>query len=521
MRRLLQCFTSGVVIAAFSVPLSAQDVADLLPFVPEDANSIAVIRARELKQTPRGRAENWAEQHESRFLAGDSNVPPWVQLLVRARYLQPGGGGSQWTAVLIPVPRAYSMSNLAAREESEVQSIGEYPVVYSPRHQGYFVQLSPATSSGMGILGGMAPASRQDAARWISDTEDAAGEVGISDYLVQAATNPDAHIVLALDTHHMLDPAMIAHRLNGSPALEGHDAEKEALAAAFAELRGVTLTIKVENAVHMSVQFDFDVELGSEAAYVKPVFLELINDLGAALDELETAEAFTFPQAVVLDTSISDETLRRILTLITTPSPTQAEPAVADVETPADPATPETTEPQIDERASKRYFESVNRNLDDLLRAYTRAENYNRTAHWHDNYADRIDNLSTRGVDPDLVKYAAWVSSALRALGTSLRGTAVDVAAIESTLVYNVQAYPVYTGAEMWWGVPRTIYGPYTYGRPYNVQVQSNLQQVREQQAQAVQASSPEREQIWQMINSERSETQKAMVDRYGADFAN
>jgi hypothetical protein len=525
MSRAIHIIACGAILALNSLSVSAQDVESLLPFIPEDANSIAVIRARELKESPRGRSENWAEQHETNFLAGASTVPPWVQVLVRASYMQPGAG-SQWTAVLVPVPRNYSMNDLATREESPAQAIGTHPVVYSPRYRGYFVQLAQATNDRMGVLGGIAPASRQDAARWIDEAVEAAGETKISEYLVAAATS-EAHVVLALDTRHMLDPAMIAHRLNGCVALEGHDAEKEALANAFSNLHGVTLSIDVENAVHMALKFDFDVDLGEEAQYVKPVFVELLNDLGAALDELETAEPYIYQRSVSMESPLSDESLRRILSLITTPRPSSAEETMmADTETPADTDPPtdttppaEATDDTVDPRISRRYWDNVNRNIDDLLRAYQRATNYERTAQWHENFANRIDQLSTRRVDPDLVKYAGWISSALRSLGTSLRGTAVDVGALEQTIVYNWQAYPVYSGAELWWGVPQTIYGPYTYGRQYNVQVQSNLQQVREQQAAAVQATAPEREQIWKMINAERSETQKAMVERYGTQF--
>ncbi len=526
MRRKLLSLVSCVLCVATTVSATAQDVGELLPFVPEDANTIAVVRARQLKESARGRAEDWSEQHEARFLAGDSTIPPWVQLLMRASYVQPGGGGREWTAVLLPVPANYSMADLATHEQSELQTIGTHDLVLSQRHGGYFVELTDPMIESTRVLGGLAPASRQDAARWIDETEAAAGAVGVSDYLVQAASDESVQVVLAIDTHHMLDPAMIAHRLDGCVALQGHDEEKAALAQAFTELRGVTLSISVDNAVYMAVRLDFDVELGDEAQFVKPVFLELLNDMGAVLDELETVEPFIYAQSVSLETPLSDESLRRVLSLITAPSaPSVEETTVAATtaatDTPTGDTPPTETEPEIDMHASRRYLDAVNRNLDDLSRAYQRANNYERTAHWHDNYAERIDRISTRGVDPDLVKYANWVSSALRALGTSLRGTAVDVGALENTIYYHEQYFPVYSGAQLWWGVPRTVYGAYTYGQPMNVQVQTNLQEVREQQAAAVQASSPEREQIWQMINEERSETQKAMIDRYGTTFDN
>jgi hypothetical protein len=207
--------------------------------------------------------------------------------------------------------------------------------------------------------------------------------------------------------------------------------------------------------------------------------------------------------------------------LITTPPPPSAPGRQAP--TPTAP-TPTLAVAQPEAVASRRYFNNVNRILDDLDRARARSSNYSRTAQWHFNFADKIDRLPTTGVDPDLLKYGSDVSAKLRAIGASLRGTAVQVNALNNTVVYNVEQTPVWqSGVDWWWGGARTAWGPYNYGMPQQVQtnVTSNLQEVRQRQAEIVQASEPERNQIWQMINDERNAVQREMIGRFGAEFQN
>jgi hypothetical protein len=162
----------------------------------------------------------------------------------------------------------------------------------------------------------------------------------------------------------------------------------------------------------------------------------------------------------------------------------------------------------------------VNRNIDDLEKARGRASNYARTAQWHTNFADRIDRLPTAGVDPALVKYASDISGRLRALAASLRGTAVQVNALDRSVVYNVEQHQVYqNGFDWWWGGARTAYGPYTYGQPVETTVTSNLEEVRGKQAEVVQASEPDRTQVWNLILEDRAQLEREMVGKFGADF--
>ncbi len=500
-----------VVFLAGSAIAPAQDVSDLLPLVPRDANALAVFRVHALTGSPRGQKEGWAARHESQHLDGAVTIPPWVEVLVRASFVRPGTRGGDWTTVLTPLPAGYEMTQLAQREGTEVQEIAGHAAVLSERHSGYFVEFKGDGGSAPRVLGGMAPASRQDAARWIAETGRATGAEGVSPYLVEAVQDATPQLVLALDMRDMLDPVHIRNRLDAAEALKGQGAPRSALIIAFQTLRGVRFSMRVQDTTTAEVRFDFGRRIGDEGKFVKPLFIEFLNDAGAALDELESSEVKVDGQTVTLRMPLSDESLRRVLSLITAPPPPHSPGRAAQ-------ATPAPPQPASgpDAIASRRYFQAVSRNVDDLARAYSRGQSYARTAQWHENFAQRIDHLPTAGVDPALVEYGRRISSQLRALGASLRGTAVKVNALDRSVFYNTEFVPA-NGFEWWWGGARTAWGPVV--QPQNVVVTSNLQEVRAKQAEVSAAAAPEREQIWQMINDERDAIERQMIGKFGEQF--
>jgi len=511
MRKWTALACSAVCALLLSSAVIADDSA-VLKYVPSDANTLAVLRVKELIQSPRGQREGWAEQHETEFLQGAATIPPWATEFIRASYVRPGTRGGDWTVVLLPLPQGYEISQLAKREGTEVQEIGNLPAVASNRYGGYFVEFGGAGESK--ILGGIVPASRQDAARWVREVG-GAGSAPISDYLSAAAADMSSQIVLAIDLRDMLDPIMIRNRIDQSTVVAQAATGKAALKVDFQSLQGVRFSIHTADETTAELRLDFGRNIGDEGQQIKALVNEFFNDAGAALDELEQAQTKVSGKSVTLTMPLSDESLRRVLSMITTPTP----PTAAGRQVPVAP-TPTPDESTPDLVASRRYFNAVNRNIDDLEKARGRASSYARTAQWHTNFADRIDRLPTAGVDPALVTYASDISARLRALAASLRGTAVQVNALDRSVVYNVEQHPVYrNGFEWWWGGAYTAYGPYTYGQPVETTVTSNLEEVRGKQAEVVQATEPDRTQIWNIILEDRAQLQREMVGKFGADF--
>lgn len=489
----------------------SQSVENLLQFVPEDANTIAILRIDELKNSPRGQQEDWAAKHEVEFLSGSMTLPPWVKVFVRASHGQIGTRQRDWTVAVLPLPDDYAMTTLAEKEQSEIQEIAEHQAVFAPRLGGYFVELEKTAPR---VLGVIAPAGRQQVSRWISESR-----AGPSEYLRTAAEDTDAQIIIAIDMQDMLEPALVRYRLNGSAVLQGQPQATTSLTISFQTLRGVQLKVHVAEEATAEISLEFGRSLGDEAKFIKPLLIELLGDAGAAIDELDDATVSVRGRTVTMQMPLSDESMRRILSLVTTPPP--ASSAESAAETPPQPMPEPETGSRIDLAASRRYFRAVNGNIDDLQRAFGRAQSYGRTAQWHVNFAERIAHLPTAGVHPRLLEYGVSVRQRLLALGASLRGTAMEIDALNNSIVYNVNVQPVYqTGFDWWWGGAYTAWGPYNYGRPMSVDVTSNLQDVRAQQAQAVQATAPDRDQLWQIIIAERAAVEREMLEVFGPDFS-
>lgn len=510
MFRMLGCAIAVLSLTTLT-PAYGDPVGELLRYVPREANSIAVLRMQELVNSPRGRQEDWAEKHAAEYLNGAVTVPPWVGLLVRASHLRLGVPGGDWTVALVPLPREFNISQLAEREGTDVQEIGGHAAVFLPARNGYFVEMQDSQRQHR-VLAGKMPATRQQVARWVNAFQ--SEQPGpLSAYLTGAAQEESPQIILAIDLHEMLDPVQIRYRLAGAEILQDRAQARTALTIDFQTLRGIRLAVHVRETAAAEIRMDFGRVIGEEGQYIKPLLVEFLSDAGAFLEELEEADVRVRGNSVTLQMPLSDESLRRILSLITTPPP----PTDPVPETPPTTPAPEQPRTRVDMAASLRYFRAVNRNIDDLQRAYGRAKTYPRTAQWHENFARRIDGLPTQGVDAALVDYGEQVSSYFRALAASLRGTGVKVDALDRSVVYEVHQRPVYrSGIEWWWGPAWSTTGPAVETR-----VKSNLQEVRAQQAEIVAAASNEREQIWELINTSRDETRRAMVMKYGEDFRN
>ncbi len=507
-----------VLVAQLTPVFADEDLeTDLLTLVPEEANTLTVFRVKDFIYSPRGIKEDWYTKHCEACLNGGMTLPTWVEVMVRSSFFSPGALGGEWTAIAVPLPDDIKIEQIAAKEQTEVQKISNHPVVFVPRRQGYFVEFLSKKSQRR-ILAGMVPATRQSVARWIRDVDRL--EVPIaSNYLLSAVRDKKPQIIMAVDLAEMLDPVQIRFHLSGHPGLAQDTSARLALISDLQSLKGVRMSITVTQEVTAEIRFDFGRSIGQEGEYIKELFIGFLNDKGAALDELQDAEVDISGNSVTLSMPFSDESLRRVLSLLTTVQPpTSPETRFSSPKKTSEP--PRTAEPgEIDVAKSLRYYKAVNHNIRDLERAYRRAKTYRQTAQWHDNFARRIEELPMTGVDPELLEYGRKISSLLRALAASLRGVGVKIDALNAQVRYDVRQTPLYTGAEMWWGVPYTAYGPYTYGRPMRTEVKTNLQEIRAKQAELIAKTEPEREKIWQMINDERLAIRQKMVAKYGKDF--
>lgn len=483
--------TSGV--SAQSVDLKAT-----LKYLPESVNSLAILKIQDLVNSPRGQQEEWAKKHQTQFLAGSVHIPPSVDFVMRAFEFHPEDTRYTRSFGVAAMQKPVPMSRLAAHEKAHVEMIGGHAAVHTDRNT-YFAELTP------GVVGGVSPGYRQDLARWLREIDSGTVRT-VSPYLQEVAANSaDSQLVLALDFKDLVDPKSWRERIKTSTALVDNPNAITTLSQLADALRGVALKIAVTDKTTATVVLDFNTVVSKTTKpFLKPVLIDLLGEAGAALEDLAEGEVDIHDKVATIKFGLSDAGLRQVMSLILMPTLSDAgNESIAGNQ----------DSPQPTAQASRNYYAATNQILDDLEALAKKGGNYNRSAVWHDNFAKKIDQLSIRNVDPDLLNYGMKVSSNLRALAVSLRGVPLEVNALNGSISYNVQ----YQQAG-YYSANNSIWGSVSY-QPAYVNVQSNQAEVRGQQAQAIAAGTKQREQIWQILGDDRQAIRVKMVEKYGREF--
>lgn len=494
---------ASVVVAGGLTGLAADSAVELSRYLPGESNAVSVVRVAEILNSPRAKAENWAETASERFLTGASRIPPWVDTLVIGALVRPELYQQVWSTAVLEMPKNTTMESIARSEESRVSRLGKLRSVRS-RRNSILVEFRPR------LLGVRSPGVRQEAARWAESA--AEGTSGtLSDFLQKAVARP-AHIIQAIDLNDASDLHGIRDYLEGSGLMPEDAVERVDLPPLLRSLRGVGLFVSIDELTTATVVMEFGEDTGKLGQSVAAVFRHVVDDMQMSLDELETATVTAQDKTVTLEMALSDESLRRVISLISSPHPAyQSNETARNADDSASP-TPPTPQPgrvSADLSASKRYYGSVIKVIDDIDRI-NRSSRSSRSATWLDNFARRIDHLSTAGVERELLGFGRRVSERIRALAASLRGQIIQVNAEQQTLVYDVDYTPGWAAASYWGAVG---YGESSY------RISSNLQEVRERQAAAVTAGSQQRIAIWNLITSDRAEVEMRMRDLHGDEF--
>lgn len=517
--------TAALTFSLATAGYSADDVAPLLKFIPDDANTLCVLKVQELHDSPRGKAEQWEQKHQTKFLAGAAEVPPTSNIVLRACdfSLDHSFIAEAWTVVSWkdPVP----MQKVVEKTKGRLDRMMGKRLIIGDQDR-LIVEWDPKT------LGSIHPASRQHMGRWIEEAKDTASTKA-SSYIQEAVDKMSGQVMIALDLSNAPETARLRDRLKQSPIFQADKEAVDSVVRVIESIRGLRLGINVNRVSQATLTIDFGINVGQRPGkYLKSVLIELLAGMGAQIDEIANAPAQIEGKSMTLNFEMPDEVLREVLSIFHWGNNVATEQGEAQV-----PSTGNTTgnaNPKNSETMmvinSQRYFQSVNRMLDDLKRKYKNADSYNQSAAWHDNYARRIEQLSIADVDPAMAAYGAKSSQTLRALAGSLRGVPLDVGVLQASKKYEVNYYP---GG---YGYPGSVYGGYGGGygyRPYGVfgggwasaytpgqyRVDSNQVEVQTKQAEAVAKDAEKRDNIWQQLMDDRQKIRQEMQGKYNKDF--
>jgi hypothetical protein len=486
-------------------PVEKRSVSDIVDHIPADVTVAAVVRVRDILDTPRAKAEKWSEQ-SGEFLAGAMKATRGAYLLLRGielDLLKREVSGVYTLAWLLP---GESFKTMADSHKWTLETVGKTAVAQF-RPDGWVGEIEP------GLLGAMTRASRREFVRWLRSEEAHAG-VPLAGYLRDVVTTDPGQVVLALDLADVFDRGNVKRALQSSESLKSATpAVIDALTSKIMELRGIRISITINTATQATLSVDFATTVtAKQAENLSPIFLESMGHAGMMLPELESATGTPRGNSLTYRFEMSDSSLRQVVALLQ-----GSLPAEHSTEEAAGHASNQTAKPASNDAGpsvarTADYYRNIVRMLSDLEKQSSRGKNPARTAQWYEQYATRINQLPLTGVDASVVDFGARTASMLRAIANSLRGVAIKIDTLNHTAYYAERPDP----GGMWGG--GGVFTPGGYFTPF-VHVDTNIPQVRSQQAQAIIDGAGERDAAWKEIADDRSRVRREMYDKYRIDL--
>jgi len=478
----LGCLLAGCALTA-ALASAAPPAADMLKRLPENTNAIVIVQVSEILKTPRAIREGWGKNNQQvEFLAGALPIYPTIDRVVVGSQFDPHNPGHSWYAAVIATNKPVSMEKLAERHQSTVEELAGDKAVFSQR-VGYMVKFDDD------LIGAMGSNDRQTVSRWIRFAK-SNEKPSISFYLRQAASkHPTAHVFMAVDADDLIDPKRV--RLALIEQFSGDDKLIGILEKYLTRVHGVRFVAQIGDQIRGRFIIDSAVAASKELEVLKPFFIDRLAKRGAELEDFPAAVVTMQDNSVTFELNLSDSDLMKIMSLMSSPL---LDPNPEDV------ATIKLSPDGVSVPLSQRYYQSVNKLIDELKRQNKRQTDYTKAALWQDTYAKKIAQLSTLHVDKEVVKYGTDVAVRLHATADSLRGVPIQVD--------NLQGQMYYLQGGRWGG------GWFGGGN-----FQTNIPDVELKQIDVIKKDDENRKKLWDQIDNERAAVRSKMADRYKVDF--
>lgn len=482
------CVPLALIIGSYSAPISsAQD--DVLKWVPDSSNAIAVVRVKDLLASKVAKVEKWSDSNRQAYAAGLTAAPPWASMVVRSTSFRPGSQDIATTYSLFVSDRTITIGEIARHEGTKAETISGRPAVQSNRN-AYFASLGPK------LIGSVDPADRQAAARWIREGASDTTNPAVT-YLTQTVKDfPSAEMIIAVDLADAIASENALKWLESLPEMsKAKDLNR--VADLYSKLLGITLAIEVTDTISGRLELDFSEDVPADLQdAIKLALFNFLTEAGADVNNLQNSKVTLNGKTLVMEIPMDVDGFQRVLSLIRSPHPDIANEQAANPN-------------EVTGVATLNYYDNVVHILNNLSRQSRNSTSYERTATWHEKFAQQIQQLPTTGVDPEVLAYGYDTSKKLRSLASSLRGVPIEVNQLESSIRVDYNTTYMATGA--------TPFG-FIY-RPLFVNPQTNFNDVRTQQANVIAQDQADREKVWLMMRDEQNDVATRMSKKYDLKF--
>lgn len=480
-----------VILGAASPVRGQTQPHELMKYIPQMVNTVAVVNTQSILRSQRAQREGWGKMDHTEYLSGAVPINPSIERLLLATEFVPNNPGHGNGMAIAPLDKPYDPEKLAVSRGGEVVEVAGQKAVMCP--SGIcFVPLKD------NILGATRTNHPQDLSRWIRFAETAEKSIQPK-YLGQAvfATAGTTQILVAVDTEDLFTRDQAQAAAAASKALENNIDALDGISAFVGGLRGIRFTADVaDTGLRATLRFDSTVAPKFPPETFKAFIIELLEENGAMLEDLPAASVRTDLNSVIFSMQVNDGELARIMSLVLPPATGISESDVIRI-----------SPDGVSLEATRSYFLRVNRILDDLRRQYsggTGSRSYPQTALWHRTAANRIQTMSILGVDKEVSDFGLGTASRLQEIANSLQGVPAEVNKLESQIYYLA---------------PRQSLFRMSYYPPMALPWGNNIGQVRGQQERIINDDKANRDAFWAQIDSQRAKVRQDMAKKYTADI--
>ncbi|MCA9139426.1 MAG: hypothetical protein KDB00_21775 [Planctomycetales bacterium] len=339
------------------------------------------------------REHDWRQLHSQSFEQNPTLLPPSADRFALGVELDLEFLSPRNELAVISLHEPVDLEKLQQRIPGKPDSIGSQTII--EMDNGNFIV---PYSDQLVLMVRMA--SRQWLARQLGFAE-APGGTAIAPILSESIDRvaiEEAQISLAIDLTGAVAESAVDSLIENSAVLSEIDDGKARLAKEISSAQGIVLLIQFDETMHGAIEMVFGEESKMLATVAKPFMLEFLDSVGASLPEFNEWTAETDGNRIQLSGPITIPSLHKILSLL------QVDTRDLDLADRTEKQTgSKVPEALIAERATKRYAARIN-NMISAIQAGQNTDQFYRQLLWTDRTAKAITQMSTRNVDPKVLR---------------------------------------------------------------------------------------------------------------------
>jgi hypothetical protein len=479
---------------------AASPYEELAAKLPADTNLVMAADLQALLRSELGAEKHWADKAAKDFRSGMINTPPTALRLVVGESFDYATLQTRWRVKVNQLSKDANPDRIAEKFGGSPDVVGGVPVVVCPNDQ-LFVNYAPT------LVGELNGVQRQELARLLRTTA-RAKTPGFSSYLkgLLGTVGSSAQVVMAFDLEDVFHTSGLQSKLKDSKALKDSKVDVAKLATTLEGLLGVQIRMKVTSEIQGELRLDFSAAPEPMRFVGKALVLEVLDHVGASLDDLDDWTPSVEGNSFVLRGKLSPTGARLLLSVVDNRASRQAyiESQTQD-------------HPKLDAKglATVEYYRSVVAMLEDIEPGASKGNSTDKRIMYYKQYAEKIDSLPILNVDPQVLAFGQAVSITLRNLSRAQKSAKTNVTNIMSQYSADF-AMNTYSGGYAYGGYGGYGYGGYTYSAytPSAVNV-DNWPQIQAMLATNAQSSQAAREQTWVNIKQAKTAMRRYLTDKY------